>query len=768
MLLLTAASTLDGIAVIPAEPFRLLSCSPLQRALVTRLCPRMQYNEPAPQSAVNKEYFESGFTVDGFLVALTQDVIAHKHGSVSKGKGSSNNTAGTDRVLQLLARCRRAEQDIEHIRHEIAGRLSELQAFLKQDATHFKAEVRTLERVTDRIKEGTRDIDARLSHVNQTATRIGDRLQTAEALRLKCLEAQELVSHLQAFSCHTAGADFSRLPGIFTNDATLPEAAAVSHRLHVLAKDVAAAKQRTKVTAAGFIQAATPGSTGGVGSIEHTLKVLETYCNWLENRVVGRFDAAVADGDMLLQAQSVAIMIELEKEQSIAQRWTASRSLFLTFTPEVLDGLIRHASKPGQSTNSNLRAMSAVTLKAEGSAHSTGSDITQQQQPSSQQRQQEKPRIYVWHSVVVRQTSALATLYKDMLAMVQDDISAAQRVFPCPAMVLEMFLQRLFEQNVQAVLERLLLPRSIGMTAIAAAAAAVSAAAADLPPHDAKSGASAASLRSISSSGGLRQRASSLAAAWTSSAAADVAADAATSAIDQATPAEVARQQLRLLAAAYTQTQSFSTELQGVLRHIAARVDVIGMAEGVWQAFLHKYPEQELSWLAAAYVQQVGEQDSPGLSLPFCQDLISRNKEAVNRALELSSQHQAPTVCRMLFHHLVPASQQAAAATAAANAQGAEGAAAGAAGTAAHPGCLLEQLARHIIAGVEYSLELCCASGLGSISNSIFRMGFGAISKSSSIQMAEAFVNDKIRKALEAARVATQIMTALQVTVAIV
>lgn len=56
-------------------------------------------------------------------------------------------------------------------------------------------------------------------------------LQTAEGLRLRCLEAQELISHLQAFSCHSAGEDFSKLPAIFTNDATLAEAAVSGHWL---------------------------------------------------------------------------------------------------------------------------------------------------------------------------------------------------------------------------------------------------------------------------------------------------------------------------------------------------------------------------------------------------------------------------------------------------------------------------------------------------------------------------------------------------------
>jgi hypothetical protein len=34
-----------------------------------------------------------------------------------------------------------------------------------------------LERVSERIKDGIRDIDARATRISQTATRVGDRLQ---------------------------------------------------------------------------------------------------------------------------------------------------------------------------------------------------------------------------------------------------------------------------------------------------------------------------------------------------------------------------------------------------------------------------------------------------------------------------------------------------------------------------------------------------------------------------------------------------------------
>jgi hypothetical protein len=48
-------------------------------------------------------------------------------------------------------------------------------------------------------------------------------------------------------------------------------------------------------------------------------QVLESYCSWLENRVVSRFDAAVNEDNLQAQAQVVGIMTQLEKERSIAQ-----------------------------------------------------------------------------------------------------------------------------------------------------------------------------------------------------------------------------------------------------------------------------------------------------------------------------------------------------------------------------------------------------------------------------------------------------------------
>lgn len=84
--------------------------------------------------------------------------------------------------------------------------------------------MRALERGSEHIKDGVRDIDSRVSKLSQTATRIGDRLQRADGMRARALEAQELIAYLQAFSTLQKD-DYSTLPPLFTKEATLREAA---------------------------------------------------------------------------------------------------------------------------------------------------------------------------------------------------------------------------------------------------------------------------------------------------------------------------------------------------------------------------------------------------------------------------------------------------------------------------------------------------------------------------------------------------------------
>ncbi|KAF8067429.1 SEC10a [Scenedesmus sp. PABB004] len=731
---------------------------------------------------INPEYFKADFSVDGFLVKLTQDVL--ERGGAGGGGGGAGGAATRadgapisneecaaatiDRVQRLIKRFIQAEYEIASLGQDVTAKLAELHGAADADEAHYKAEVRTLERLAERIKAGIRDIDGRVSAVSQTATRVGDRLQTAEGLRVRCLEAQELIAHLQAFSCHAApDGDWGKLPPLFTNDATFAEAAAVSRRLALLAGDVAAAKQRTRMGAPPLDSpsAQTPGNLGGIGSVEHTLRVLEGYANWLENRVVGRFDAAVADDDLAGQAAAVAIMTELGKERSIAQRWVASRPMFLAFSPEVLDDWVRRASK-----------QAPPPPRAGG-----GGDGGDGGDGGEDEGEQEC-------DLVSRQARALAALFRDMHASVKDDVAAAACVFRGPSgpgLVLEMYLTRLLEQNVQAALERLLLPGGMGMAALAAAAAGAGggggAASGSAGGAGGGSGGGAPGLAATGGLGSFRERATSFAASFSAGGAAPgggsggnlaaLAGSAGSGSTGGAgpPPAALQRAQLRLLAEAYGKTSRLALNLERAVRGVAA-VDVLSMAESLWPALLGAYPSLELDWLAAACAEEAAQLDSPELSVPFCLALMRNSAEATARALKLSGPAHAARSARMLFHHLV-AAPPAAAAAAAGGAGGAgapgdagaggAGAAAGGAAPAAHPGCLLEQLARHIIGGVEHSLDLCSAGGGGGLGG-LLKLGFGSATAASSRDAAAAFVGGKVRKALEAAHAAGGVMAALQ------
>jgi hypothetical protein len=159
------------------------------------------------------------------------------------------------------------------------------------------------------------------------------------------------------------------------------------------------------------------------------------------------------------------------------QRWVASRPAFLAFSPEMLDDWVRRASRqpplppPGSlkqqqqgAASSEADADQAAAAARDGgssmsslSRTSTAADPSRPQQQQQQQRYAE-PELPEEYDIVAKQAKALSSLYKEMHASVKDDVAEAREVFAVPELVLDMFMQRLLEQNVQAALERLLLP----------------------------------------------------------------------------------------------------------------------------------------------------------------------------------------------------------------------------------------------------------------------------------------------------------------------
>ncbi|GBF89405.1 exocyst complex component [Raphidocelis subcapitata] len=280
------------------------------------------------------------------------------------------------------------------------------------------------------------------------------------------------------------------------------------------------------------------------------------------------------------------------------------------------------------------------------------------------------------------QVRALSALYRRLRAAVESEVATAKAIFPRPELALELFMQRLFEQDAQLALEKLLGSRG----------------------------------------------------SWAAG-------------IDRSNPG-AHRSKLQLLEAAYAETLALAADCERALRGV--QVDVTSISEGLWPAFLGAYPAQELAWLDAAYRRDCADLDSPELSLQLVSRLIDRSREATARARRLSAPSQAARNARVLFHCPAGGAPSGGGAGAAAAAAAAEE------GGGAHPGCLLEQLAQHIAGGVEYSLELCTAGGAGAIA-SAFRLGLGAVSRASSREAAQAFMNERIRRVLDAARLVSEI-----------
>jgi hypothetical protein len=156
------------------------------------------------------------------------------------------------------------------------------------------------------------------------------------------------------------------------------------------------------------------------------------------------------------------------------QRWVASRPAFLAFSPEMLDDWVRRASRqpplppPGALKQQQQQGPAAspdadadpAAAAADGGSSTSLSRSASAADPSRPQQQQQlvEPELPEEYDIVVRQAKALSNLYKEMHASVKDDVAEAREVFAAPELVLDMFMQRLLEQNVQAALERLLLP----------------------------------------------------------------------------------------------------------------------------------------------------------------------------------------------------------------------------------------------------------------------------------------------------------------------
>jgi hypothetical protein len=95
-------------------------------------------------SFINPEYFKEDFSVDAFLVKLTQDVIdsSKQQGLITQGgrpiTSEESARATIDRVQKLIQRFIQAEYEISKLGHDVAAKLVEVQQSANEDETSYK------------------------------------------------------------------------------------------------------------------------------------------------------------------------------------------------------------------------------------------------------------------------------------------------------------------------------------------------------------------------------------------------------------------------------------------------------------------------------------------------------------------------------------------------------------------------------------------------------------------------------------------------------
>lgn len=147
----------------------------------------------------------------------------------------------------------------------------------------------------EELQEGVEDLtenfdrlDSRVASVSETAAEIGDQLK------------------FMMYFNETSGY-VGEEPSLFFDDDRVAEAAAVAQKLRAIAED--------SISGVHGVPAHT--ALNGNGGLEVAAKNLQAYCNELENRLLGKFDAASQKGDLWTMRNCAIILNQVKSSHSV-------------------------------------------------------------------------------------------------------------------------------------------------------------------------------------------------------------------------------------------------------------------------------------------------------------------------------------------------------------------------------------------------------------------------------------------------------------------
>ncbi|XP_027335473.1 exocyst complex component SEC10b isoform X2 [Abrus precatorius] len=301
-------------------------------------------------------------------------------------------------VEKLLSLFKDSCKELLELRKQIDGRLYNLKKDVSvQDSKHRKT-LGELEKGVDGLFDSFARLDSRISSVGQTAAKIGDHLQSADAQRETASQTIELIKF------NSSPGDLMELSPLFSDDSRVAEAASIAQKLRSFAEE--------DIGRHGIPVPSAMGNATASRGLEVAVANLQDYCNELENRLLSRFDAASQKRELTTMAECAKILSQFNRGTSAMQHYVATRPMFI-----------------------DVEVMNADTRLVLG-------DQAAQASPSNVAR-------------------GLSSLYKEITDTVRKEAATITAVFPSPSEVMSILVQRVLEQRITSLLDKLLVKPSL-------------------------------------------------------------------------------------------------------------------------------------------------------------------------------------------------------------------------------------------------------------------------------------------------------------------
>ncbi|XP_047267956.1 exocyst complex component SEC10b isoform X3 [Capsicum annuum] len=327
----------------------------------------------------------------------TIDAISNGHMRVPSNAGKLLSSPLFPEVDALLSLFKNSSTQLVEQKRQVDAKLSNLTKEVSvQDLKHRKT-LAELEKGVDGLFGSFARLDSRISCVGHTAAKIGDHLQSADTQRESASQTIELIKYLMEFN--RSPGDLTALSPLFTDDNRgVAEAASIAQKLRSFA-DEDIGRQKTTVSSS-------VGNATSNKGLEVAITNLQEYCNELENRLLARFDVATQKRDLSTMGEYGKILSQFNRGTSAMQHYVGLRPMF---DVEVMN------------------ADAKLVLGDEGA----------QPSPSNV-------------------ANGLSSMFKEITDTVRKEAATIAAVFPSPKDVMSILVQRVLEDRVPKLLEKLL------------------------------------------------------------------------------------------------------------------------------------------------------------------------------------------------------------------------------------------------------------------------------------------------------------------------